>query len=155
MADILGNGGFSYEIKIAGVPILESDKKYFEKLKSIVKEKKLDDKIKFIGPVSYKDITEFYQSGDLFVNFSNTGSMDKAVLEAMASGIEVLTSNEAFAEILYGEIFMEKNPEKIAQKIIKMANNNTKTSGLAEYVRDNHNLDNLVGKIINFYEKII
>lgn len=152
VAEILRNKGLNFNIKIAGAPALESDKIYFEKIKKSIKDKKLEDKIIFVGPIPNKNIVEFYQSGNLFVNFSDTGSMDKAVLEAMASGLEVLTSNKAFAGILGGEVFIEKNPEKIAQKIIKIANNTSaKASGLAEYVYDNHNLDNLINKIINFY----
>ena len=153
VAEILPSSG--WEIKIAGRPILESDEKYFERLKIVIKEKKLDDKIKFIGPVPNKDIAEFYQNGDLFVNFSDTGSLDKAVLEAIASGLEVLTSNKAFASVLGGEIFIEKNPEKIAQKIIEIASSReNKSNQLAKYIFENHNLDNLVNKIINFYEQI-
>ena len=34
------------------------------------------------------------------INMSNTGSIDKAVLEAMACGIPVITANEAFEPIL-------------------------------------------------------
>ena len=35
------NGNFDFEVKIAGGAILESDKKYFEKLKEKIQEKNL------------------------------------------------------------------------------------------------------------------
>ena len=156
VAEVLRNKNFYFGVRIAGAPVYEDDREYLERLKKSVQENQLDDRIEFTGSIPNKNIAEFYQSGDLFVNFSDTGSLDKAVLEAMASGIEVLTSNEAFVDVLDGKVFIEKNPEKIAQRIIKVANNKGyKTSGLAEYVRDNHNLDNLVSKIISFYEKNI
>ena len=152
IAEILRNKEFDFEIRIAGAPIYEEDKKYLERLNREIKERKLDDKIIFVGPIPNKDIVDFYRKGDLFVNFSDTGSLDKAVLEAMASGLEVLTSNKAFAGVLDGEIFIEKNPEKIAQKIVKIADNKgAKANNLAEYVHYNHNLVNLVDKIMNFY----
>ena len=59
---------------------------------------------------------EFYQSGDLFVNLSDTGSLDKAVLEAMACGLKILTSNEAFKSVLKEENITDKNLENIANK---------------------------------------
>src|SRR3989338_8762744 len=95
-----GRQGFDFKINIAGDPILESDKIYSEKLKNLIKEKKLESVIEFVGPVSNKYIGEFYQSGDLFINLSDTGSLDKAILEAMACGLKILTSNEAFKDIL-------------------------------------------------------
>lgn len=151
-AEILKSKNIDYDIKIAGAPILESDKKYFEKLKEKIKEKQLEDKIKFVGPIPNKDIIDFYQEGDLFVNFSDTGSIDKAVLEAMACGLKILTSNEAFRGILKEENFTEKNPENIAGKIINLAKNETDGS-LAEYAVKNHSLENLVKKIINFFKQ--
>ena len=142
-----GRQGFNFEIRIAGAPILESDKIYFEKIKNLIKEKKLDDIVEFVGPISNKYIAEFYQSGDLFINLSDTGSLDKAVLEAMACGLKTITSNEAFKNILKENNIADKNPENIAVKIINLAKSE-KNYSLVEYVDKNHSLDNLVEKII-------
>jgi len=154
-AEILKNKGFfaqggpasGWEIKIAGAPILKDDKTYFEKLKNLIKEKKLDGVIEFVGPIPNKYIAEFYQSGDLFINLSDTGSLDKAVLEAMACGLKILTSNEAFKDILKEDNIADKNPENIAFKIINLASSEKKYS-LVEYTAKNHGLDNLAEKII-------
>ncbi|KKR82047.1 MAG: Glycosyltransferase [Parcubacteria group bacterium GW2011_GWD2_40_9] len=151
-AGILKNRDFNFEIKIAGAPILESDQIYFEKLKNLIKEKKLGDIIEFIGPISNKDIAEFYQSGNLFINLSDTGSLDKAILEAMACGLKILTSNEAFKNILKEDNIVDKNPENIAGKIINLAKSERNYS-LVEYATKNHSLDNLTEKIVTFYEK--
>ena len=146
-AEILKNKDFNFEIKIAGAPILESDTIYFEKLKEKIQEKKLDDIVEFVGPIPNKYIAEFYQSGDLFINLSDTGSLDKAVLEAMACGLKILTSNEAFKDILKEDNIADKNPENIAFKIINLASSEKKYS-LVEYTAKNHGLDNLAEKII-------
>ena len=136
-----------WEIKIAGSPILEKDKIYSENLKNFVKEKNLEDKINFVGAIPHKDIAAFYQVGDLFVNFSDTGSLDKAVLEAMAAWLLVLTSNEAFGNILSSEYFTSKNPEEIAEKII-MLSKSEPDPGLRDFVVKNHNLKGLITKIV-------
>ena len=146
-ASILKNKNFDFEIKIAGAPILENDKKYLEKLKEKIQEKKLDSIIKFVGPAPNKNIAEFYHRGDLFISLSDTGSLDKAALEAMACGLKILTSNEAFKNILKEDNMVNKNPENIAVKIINLAKSE-KNYSLVEYAVKNHSSDNLVEKII-------
>jgi len=159
VAEILKNKGFSaqggsasgWEIKIAGAPILKDDKTYFEKLKNLIKEKKLDDIVEFVGPIPNKYIAEFYQSGDLFINLSDTGSLDKAVLEAMACGLKILTSNEAFKDILPEENFTKNEPKAVAEKIENLAKSpNMNKDKFIDYVSANHGIDNLVKKIIGF-----
>jgi glycosyltransferase involved in cell wall biosynthesis len=147
-AEILKTRGFDFEVKIAGAPILEKDEIYFEKLKGIIKEKKLENIIIFVGSIPYRSIPEFYQEGDLFVNLSDTGSIDKAILEAMACGLLVLTSNEAFKNILAEKYFTTKNPEEIAEKIIILSRANP-DSDLRDCVVKNHGLEALIKKIIN------
>ena len=150
-AGILKNRDFNFEIKIAGAPILENDKKYFEKLKNLIKEKKLDDIVEFVGPIPNKYIAEFYQSGDLFINLSDTGSLDKAVLEAMACGLKILTSNEAFKDILPEENFTKNEPKAVAEKIENLAKSpNMNKDKFIDYVSANHGLYNLTKKIRGF-----
>lgn len=147
-AEILKSRNFDFLITIAGAPILEKDRIYFNALKEKIEEKNLSEYINFIGPVPYKNIFEFYQQGNLFVNFSDTGSIDKVILEAMASGCLVLTSNEAFENILPEKYFIVKNSQKIADKILYLAQNFEADGFLREYVLRNHNLENLTDKLI-------
>ena len=150
VAEILKTKTSGWEIKIAGAPILEKDKVYLEKLKNLIQKKNLGGIIEFVGPIPNKNIVEFYQSGDLFVNLSDTGSLDRAVLEAMACGLKILTSNEAFKNIVPEENFTAKSAEEIAQKIIYLAKN-VKNNHLRDCVAQNHDLKELINKIISFY----
>ena len=150
-AGILKNKNFNFEIRVAGAPILESDKIYFEKLKNLIKEKKLDDIVEFVGPIPNKYIGEFYQNGDLFINLSDTGSLDKAILEAMACGLKILTSNEAFKDILPEENFTKNEPKVVAEKIENLAKSpNLTKDKFIDYVSANHGLYNLTKKIRGF-----
>jgi len=148
VADILKKQSFDFKIQIAGSAILDKDKIYLDKLKNLVKEKQLVEKINFVGSISHNEIHRFYQEGDLFINLSATGSIDKAVLEAMASGLLVLTFNEAFKEILSEQYFTSKNPKEIAEKIITLSESEPDFA-LREYVVKNHSLENLIPKIID------
>ncbi len=148
------------ETEIIGAPGLESQQEYFKILRKLVKDKNLENYIKFLGPVSHNQILPYYQNCDLFINLSQTGSMDKAVLEAMACQRLVLTCNDAFIDFLNDRrlIFQKKNLQDLAQKIINLINlplEERETIGWQsrDKVARNHNLDNLVNKIIDQYGK--
>jgi len=143
------------QVQIIGGPGLKEQEKYFEQLKQLVKKKNLEDYIKFLGPVSHNQILAYYQNCDLFVNLSQTGSLDKAVLEAMSYQKLVLTCNEAFFNLLHDQrlIFQKKNASDLAEKISKiifLAKEEREKIGkkLREEVVKNHNLDKLIQKII-------
>lgn len=149
-ADILNKGGLDFEVHIAGAPILGKDQTYFDGLKKLVKEKNLEDKIFFEGAVFYENIPEFYHSGDLLVNLSQTGSMDKVVLEAMSCGIPVLNSNEAYFSILDKKYLTSNNPKEVADKIEHFIKNKINSAlELRDIVITNHSLGNLVSKIVS------
>lgn len=148
------------EARIVGGPVLKKDKEYFKKIQQLVRDNNLGEYIKFLGPVSHNEILSYYQNCDLFVNLSQTGSVDKAVLEAMACERMVLTSNEAFSSILKDNrlTFEPKNLKNLAEKIISLIGlSKEEKDKIGRQLRDkvvkNHNLDNLVKKILACYEK--
>ena len=148
---VLQNSKIDFVVKIAGGPAKKSDNIYFEKLKLTVLQKNLQNSVSFAGPISYSRIQDFYHEGDIFVNLSETGSIDKAVLEAMASGITVITSNEAFKSILPVKYFLEnKTPEALAQKIKELFSESRPNLELREIVIRNHSLESLIKKVIIF-----
>ncbi len=148
-AEIMIKRGFKdFLIRIAGVAILKEDQIYFERLKNSITEKRLEDKVIFVGSVPYKNLANFYQSGDLFINFSDTGSLDKAILGAMATNLLVLTSNEAFKDILQEKYFTSKNPQEIAGKIMALSGMSTNPA-LRNYVAEKHSLGNTIKFILS------
>jgi len=146
-AKILKDKNFVFSIKIAGAPIFEKDKNYLDKLKELLINQGLSKTVEFIGAIPHGKIEEFYREGDLFINLSRTGSIDKAILEAMAGGLKILTANEAFKNILPDQSFTEEDPKKIAEKIIFLSTLESDEK-LRNYVVENHNLKNLFKKII-------
>lgn len=136
------------KVKIIGGPLLNSEKQYFGRLRNLVKDRNLENYIEFLGGVTYRQMPKYYQNSDLFINTSYTGSLDKVVLEAMASGCLVLNCNEAYQEILSNKyLFKKKDPRDLAEKIIDLRGVE-KDKNLREIVIKNHNLDNLIEKII-------
>ena len=65
----------------------------------------------------------------------------------------MLTSNEAFKDILKEENITDKNPENIANKIISLSKNQS-SSSLREYAAKNHSLDNLIDKMVKLFRNV-
>ncbi len=147
------------KVDIIGGPGIQEQEIYFNKLKWIVKDKDLDKVIEFKGLVPNQELPKYYQESDLSINLCPTGSPDKAVLESMASGLPVLVCNRTFEADIehYSEqlLFKEKDSKDLARKILNLAaNNQLKEIGLflRQRVVRNHNLDNLVSKIIGLFK---
>jgi len=65
-----------------------------------VRELGLEERVRFAGPIPYRDVPQWYAGATLVVNASLTGSLDKVVLEAMASGRPPVSCNEAIPPVL-------------------------------------------------------
>lgn len=152
------DANFISRVLIIGGPATERDKKYLEMLKVKVEKNNLNGLVDFAGPIANKDLAPLLQSADLFVNLGLTGSLDKAILEAMACGLPVLTCNEALASVLgeYSGLLMypKKDFHQLAEKInlLRSMSGDKKadlSSGLRKIVVEKHNLIGLVDKISN------
>jgi glycosyltransferase involved in cell wall biosynthesis len=146
-------------VEIVGGAAVPEDEMYLYKLKVIVKEKGLEDIFKFVGSVPNKNIISYLQNANLFINASLTGSLDKAVLEAMACGLPILTCNEAYLNVLgqYQEklMFPKGDFKKLADKILYLINmkvdeREKMISDLRDIVVKNHSLDKLILNILNY-----
>ena len=146
------------ELQIIGAPGLSEQQTYYESLIKYTADNNLSENIKFLGPLAPDKVLTYYQNCDLFINLSETGSVDKAVLEAMACEKLVLTSNESFKNIIPVKLFLtDKIPENIADKILEIYNMpETEKIELQKILRqevvENHNLEKLAKKIIKLYE---
>lgn len=160
--EILVKNGIKLQVDIIGGLGLPKDRQYLDYLKKMIGEKKLDEVINFAGSVPNKDITNHLESAQLFVNMGQTGSLDKAVLEAMACGLPVLTCNEALTEVLgkYKEMLMypKKDYKKLAEKIqlmMEMSDERNKIGiALRRIIIQDHNLEGLITKIIKWLSPI-
>lgn len=154
---ILVGQGVDVRVNIIGGTGLPEHDKYLTELKEMTKRLGLKDIIKFIGPISNKDIVYYLQSADLFVSTSYTGSLDKAIAEAMACELPVLACNEALFEVLgdYSKQLMypKGDYEKLAKKIrfiydMEAIQRNEIGKDLRKIVVQKHSLSNFIRKIV-------
>jgi len=146
-AKYLKDEGFKFSVTMIGGPALKKDKDYEKKIKDMVKNFNLDNYFNFVGKVNHKDLPRFYQSHHLFIHLSKTGSLDKVSLEAMASGMVILSSNDAAKLFLPKELIFKENDSVGLAKKIKEVAKNKQGYNLRDYVVKNHNLGNLIENI--------
>lgn len=143
---IASSGGFQGSLSIVGEAITMDDIKYKKTLEEYVHSHNLQNEVFFRGSVRPRDVISVYQQADIFINLSQTGSVDKAVLEAMACGLNILTSNEAFKNIVAAENLTDGTPTDVADKIETLSTRPV-TSRWREYVVNNHSLVSLIGQL--------
>jgi len=149
------------KLEIVGGPGTEDQVSYYEKLKKIVSDQGLEDKINFKGAVPHRDIPEILMGADLFINMSDTGSLDKAVLEAMASGVIPITSNEGVESALgdHAQMLMFKRGDSSdlklkIEKVLSLRATEKQDLGarLRDIVLTKHNVVNLIKNISLVYK---
>lgn len=159
--NILKNNNFNFFLDILGEPT-DKDADYFEKIKNLIINLGLSDKISLLGKISTSQNPEVYLDYDVFINLTCTGSFDKTILEAMSSGLPVLVANEIYKEIFESPlkeklIFKAKDAQDLAGKIIKLASLSKNELDvikikMREIILSQHGLDGLVDKLKNALE---
>jgi L-malate glycosyltransferase len=83
----------------------------------------IKSKIDFLGYVSHEDLPAIYFKSDIFILPSLHEGMSNTILEAMASGLPIITTNTGGTKELINEngIIIEKNsPADISAAVIKL-----------------------------------
>lgn len=146
------------KLHIIGDTGLPEQESYLQSLKDLVSNSGLGEHVAFEPSVPHERVQEVYQGADLFLNMSQTGSLDKAVLEAMASQCPVITANEAFSDMLspFAEWTLTKQNDQhmLAEKILaiknfKPADLAALTGNLRRIVVESHSLEKLASVILS------
>lgn len=150
--------GLIRDIIIAGDGASEKDRLYLDSLKKTVTEMDLSSKIAWKGRIPHGRVLDQYHQGDIFVSATPTGSFDKAMLEAMACGNIVITSNLALLRYLSPElagkiVFKEDDVADLAKKITYVLNlgaedKNLIRKQLREMIIQNHSQNQWAEKLI-------
>lgn len=108
-----------YTLDVVGDAITEPDKQYLEQCKKLAKDLHVEDRVTWHGAVRHAGIREFYQKAGAFINLSETGSLDKVILEAIACNTPVISSNVSSRDVL-GVYIVSPDIESVSQGIIDM-----------------------------------
>lgn len=112
-------------LRVFGAPHTDVDAGYLASLRRQVADAGLRDRVSFEGPLPFHRITEAYHSGCIFLNLSETGSIDKAILESMAAGCVPISANASFAVMArdhgLGDLVCENDAASVAECIERTA----------------------------------
>lgn len=122
------------ELRIAG------DGEERERLLSLAKE--LGVAARFLGGLTHEKTRDEFRRAALFVHTSETGSMDKVVLEALATDCPVLTTSAAYSGLPVETV--EAIPEALAEAVSRPH----EARGRVEAIRAHHSLKGLIPRIL-------
>jgi len=125
--------------------LLIGDGPQYEELTNLVKELKIQDKVKFERTVAHKDIHKYYASADVFALPIKYGGFAIPVLEAAASGLPVILPKQEF----------DGNPELI-QDFALLVDNNPESfrSAIEKILSDKDTYEKMVQAGLNTVKKI-
>lgn len=149
--------GHSIRARIVGKPVMAGDMEYDRKIRALVTQHGLDDMVSFAGFISHDRIVSVYAEADVAIGLTPPGGIDKVLLEAMASGCIVLTSNSVMKKYFgsWGDrlIFEYGNAQHLASQLAWVAQSSPQervaiSRALQESVERHHNLRTMIQRIL-------
>ncbi|MBI5913468.1 glycosyltransferase family 4 protein [Candidatus Azambacteria bacterium] len=134
---------------IVGIPVLKRNEEYLREIKEYLKTHRLEECVKFFGAIPNKKMPPMYQKAAVAVNMSETGSIDKDVLEALSCGIPALTTNNAFRGVIPDELIV--NGDMMSGKIAGFLREEPHSEKRTEYrniVVCHHSIGRLAGNLV-------
>lgn len=154
---IVKNKGYAVVFDVIGGADTTLQEQYLQKLKTYTGDLNLTSDVVFHGALPNMHIAEQLARAHCFVSTSHTGSFDKAVGEAMATGLPILTSNEAFRDVLgiFSSKLMftpgdESGLAKLLIEMIDITNDEREKLGyeLSQIITQQHSLGLFAKKLI-------
>lgn len=159
--------GHDVQLDWAGGGLAAGDQAFADKVRLRVSDLGLTERVRFLGDVPYGQIPAHFAEADLFLSASRTGSVDKVVLEAMASAVPAVTCNESFPPIFahLGErhamelIFPHGDAHALAQcagTLLHCSADERSSLGmdLRAIVQQDHDVDHLMGRLVHELERL-
>lgn len=135
-------------LTIVGAALSEDEKRYEETLHKKIEELGLQQLVFFPGRISQKELPTLLNRAKLFVTVAQNGSLDKAVLEAMACGLPIVSMAPGTESLDLGEQQVGTAEEFVerCQKLLL----DTRDTGGRNRVLQNHSISALIPKILNY-----
>ena len=148
----------------SGTVLLSSEVVFAETLRRYLRE--LDeraarlgvrDRIEIRDAVPPGEVPRLYEDVILHVSASDTGSMDKTVLESLAAGCPVLTTNEAFSGLLdgAGRFLPDATPEAFAAAIPPLLAHPPSPHTCRARIVGHHDLPTYAGRVTECLRELV
>lgn len=137
---------------------------YQAALEARIAARGLGERFQMVGAVPYSEVVALYRASSVMVSLSRTGSLDKAVLEAMGCGLPTLVTGTAYTSLL-GDAesrlrAREGDPADIADKLAELlARPSEERASLGVALRARamaqHSLDSLMDKLVDVFHGLL
>jgi glycosyltransferase involved in cell wall biosynthesis len=149
-----------FTLRIIGPTLTRDDERYAEELAKKVAAMGLGGAVTFEGPLPVDRLPAVYAASSLHLNLSETGSMDKAILESLASGCPTLTSNEAAFTVLRdfpGLQIRQRTPDAIGAQILRAyeARRAFSPATLRQLVEGQHDLNSYAERVCSILAELV
>jgi len=134
-----------------------------DNLKFLAKEKKVYDRVIFVGQVDHKDLPKYLHISDIFIRPSLSEGLGNSFLEAMVAGVPVIGTEVGgipdFLEDGETGLFCEvSNPKSIAEKVELLLNNDELRKKIIEngkkLVEEKHDWVKISQDMKNIFNKL-
>ncbi len=148
--------GIATTLKVYGEPLSEGDRAYRQKLSGTLLGAEVRPNEVFVGSVPHAMLPERRADADYLLHASETGSLDKNVLDAAVSGVIPISSSEAYADFFSGFesllIYPKGDVVALADRVVALqalseAERERVRTTLKERVIQEHSLPALISRI--------
>lgn len=154
---ILREDGHALKTLIAG----SGDQRYEGRLRRLVQQLRLEDRVEFLGFVSGLEKLSLYQAADVFVLPSRHENWGFVMVEALLCQTPVITTKGVAIwrelEDGGGAIVVKDTPRTLARAILTLVSDKAKRQDMGQagcdWVRRSLGVDELVGKYVSLYEQ--
>ena len=141
--------GLACSLTIIGEAQSERDRNYVDACRTLATALGIHDVVAWLPPVPFDKVHSAYHRGDIFLSANDNG-LDKAILEAMASGLPVIAMHPALKAPL-GQFYVESEAG-FGEALISLASLDHEArreigSRLRRYVESEHSLSQLGRRI--------
>jgi glycosyltransferase involved in cell wall biosynthesis len=153
--EILSKNGKKFRLTISGGGRL------LDELRNLVEQKKLTGIINLTGRIESEKMPDVYQQHDMFVSASMQEGMSNAMLEAMASGLPIITTRcEGVDELISdnGIVVEEDSAEALAEAINNLAENKQAYNAMCASARrraEDFGWDKVADGYIKLYQRVL
>ena len=148
--------GVRIVVTLAGGASTEADHAYERRLREQAQALGIAESVRFLGSVPFPQVHQLYATADCMVNPSVEGALDKTVLEAMSSGLPIITSNASYEPVVGGDlgywVVGRSDPAAIGERIRRLmemspCDRHALGARFRAIVERDHNLANLAARI--------
>lgn len=153
-------------LSIIGTPLTDDDRAYQIELEHYIHTHGLSDSVRFLGGIPNEQLPEALRSYNFLINAYRNKSLDKAILEAMAAGLMVVSSNAAYCSLIrnastahalpHNLCVSERDPHAFAETLETLltlpgAERGRIGTALRAVVVKEHGITQLMDRIVSWY----